>query len=172
MKKNWFVLLTAVLLLMTTVALADDGLGSLVAPNTAVSDIPAAAQADDAVLNAVKAELPDVTIDYVLQEYDDGRIEWEVVYRTPTGGLGSCTVRSSDYAVREIRTYDNVPADALTVEGALDVLRAEMGAITLIELDVDYDDGYLCYDGEVELDGKRYEFEITVSGRIIEWSRD
>jgi len=168
MMKKMFVLLTAILMLVSSAALADDGLGSLVAPNSSVSDIPA----DSAVVNAVKAELPDVTIDYILEEWDDGRTEWEVVYRTATGGLGSCTVRSGSYAVREIRTYEDVPAGTLSVEEALNVLRAEKGAFTLIELDVDYDDGFLCYDGEVELDGKRYEFEITVEGRIIEWSRD
>ena len=81
-------------------------------------------------------------------------------------------MRASDYAVREIRTYDNAPAGALGVEAALDVLRAAKGSFTVIELDLDYDDGHLCYDGEVELDGKYYEFEVTVEGRIIEWSRD
>ena len=168
MKKNWFIIITIVLVLAASVSLADDGLGSLIAPNTSVSDI----SADSAIINAVKAELPDVTIDYVLEERDDGRTEWEVVYRTPNGGLGSCSVRASDYAVREIRTYDNAPAGALGVEAALDVLRAAKGSFTVIELDLDYDDGHLCYDGEVELDGKYYEFEVTVEGRIIEWSRD
>lgn len=170
MTKKIFAILFAILM-MNTVALADDGLGSLIVPDSAVTDIPAA-PANDAVVNAVKAELPDVTIDYILEEWDDGRTEWEVVYRTANGGLGSCSVRSSDYAVREIRTYENPPAGALTVEEALDVLRGEKGTLTLVELDLDYDDGFLCYDGEVELDGKRYEFEITVEGRIIEWSRD
>lgn len=172
MMKKMFVLLTAILMLVSSAALADDGLGSLVDPNSSVTDIPAASQTNDAVVNAVKAALPDVTIDYICEEWDDGRTEWEVVYRTANGGLGSCTVRSSDYSVREIRSYDNIPAGTLTVEEALNVLGAEKGALTLIELDVDYDDGFLCYDGEAELDGKRYEFEITVDGRIIEWSRD
>ena len=168
MMKKMFVLLIALMMLISSAALADDGLGSLLVPGSSVSDIPA----DSAVVNAVKAELPDVTIDYILEERDDGRTEWEVIYRTPAGGLGSCTVKSSSYAIREIRSYDDIPAGSLGVEEALNVLREAKGGFTLVEIDLDYDDGHLCYDGEVELDGKYYEFEVTVEGRIIEWSRD
>ena len=170
MTKKIFAFLFAILM-MNSVALADDGLGSLVVPGSSVSDIPAS-PVNDAVVNAVKAALPDVTIDYICEEWDDGRTEWEVVYRTANGGLGSCNVRSSDYSVREIRSYDDIPAGALGAEEALNVLRQTKGDFTVVELDLDYDDGFLCYEGELEQDSKYYEFEITVEGRIIEWSRD
>lgn len=167
MMKKTFVLLFA-LLMLTTAALADDGLGVLTTPVPAPTENPAHAP----VIAAVMAELPDITIDFICEEMDDGRPEWEVIYRTAGGGLGSCSVKGSSYAVRENRVYENVPANVLTTEEALDVLRAEKGEFTLRELELDYDDGFLCYEGEVLVDGKEYDFEITVEGRIIEWSRD
>ena len=41
-----------------------------------------------------------------------------------------------------------------------------------VDLGLDRDDGSLRYEGEAELDGKRYEFEMRVTGEIVEWDRD
>lgn len=37
---------------------------------------------------------------------------------------------------------------------------------------LDRDDGRLVYEGEAELDGRFYDFEMTAEGKIIEWERD
>lgn len=161
-KKNWFWALVALCLLLASAALADDGLGVL------TDDV----QADPAVAAAVQAELPGAVIDHIYQATDDGRTEWDVIFRTADGGLGSCTVKSGSYAVRDIHTYYDLPAGMLDAEAALQVLRDLKGDFTVTELEVDYDEGYLCYEGEAELDGRWYEFEVTVEGRVIEWSRD
>lgn len=44
--------------------------------------------------------------------------------------------------------------------------------MTVMELELDWEDGELIYEGEAELNGKRYEFEISVNGEMLEWERD
>ena len=48
----------------------------------------------------------------------------------------------------------------------------EQGDLQIVDLELDRDNGRLRYEGEATLDGKRYEFEISVAGEIIEWERD
>ena len=42
-----------------------------------------------------------------------------------------------------------------------------------IELELDHDDGYLIYEGEIHYNHMEYEFEIDAStGNFIKWSED
>ena len=165
MKKTLFILLTAVLILTASFALADDGLGAL--PQTAPAAAePGQAQAEAAVLK----EFPNAVIHYSLHDYDDGRPEWNVFFTDGTF-IGECEVHAETFEIRKIRTYDR-PADALTADKAVEALIAQKGALTVTDLELDRDDGQLWYEGDVELNGRRYEFEMTAAGRIVEWERD
>ena len=73
--------------------------------------------------------------------------------------------------LRKVTLYEK-PDGALTAAEAMEKLAASKGAVTVIDLDLDRDDGRLRYEGEAELDGKRYEFEMSVTGELLEWERD
>ncbi|MBP3428286.1 MAG: hypothetical protein J6M47_08515 [Clostridia bacterium] len=119
---------------------------------------------------ALQAHTPGAQVDYAVRERDDGRYEWDLFF-TLGGQLGEAEIAESDYAVRRVRQVD-MPEGGLTASQAMAVLAQEKGDITIIDLELERDDGSLRYEGEAELDGKRYEFEISVTGKIVEWKRD
>jgi len=159
MKKKIFGILTAVLVILASVSLADDGLGLIAAP----------VLAPDEAQEAVRKVYPNAVIHYAVEERDDGRMEWNVFFTDGTM-LGQCEVDAQTWAVREKKTWQ-MPEGALTADQAVEKLAAEKGALTILELELDRDNGRLWYEGEAELDGKRYEFEMTVTGEIVEWER-
>ena len=166
MKKNLSIALVLVLMLTASFALADDGLGVLTAEPAA----PVVDPAQEKAIEAVLKEVPSAVINYVIYDADDRRPEWDVFF-TDGAYLGECEVDAESYEVRKVRSYE-AKADALTADKAVEALNAAKGPLTVIELDLDRDDGALWYEGEAELDGRRYEFEMSASGRIVEWERD
>ena len=119
---------------------------------------------------AVKVSMPEAVVDYAVRERDDGRYEWDIFF-TQDNQLGEVEVLESTNEIRKVTLYEK-PEGALTAGEAMALLAEKKGALTIIELELDRDDGRLRYEGEAELDGKRYEFEMTVTGEIIEWERD
>ena len=73
--------------------------------------------------------------------------------------------------IRKVTLFEK-PEGGLTAGEAMALLAEKKGAVTIMDLSLDLDDGRLRYEGEAELDGKRYEFEMRVTGEIIEWERD
>ena len=121
-------------------------------------------------LAAVKVSLPEAAVDYAVRERDDGRYEWDVFF-TQGNQLGEVEVLESTNEIRKVKLYEK-PAGALTAVEAVKKLEEKKGAVTVVDLDLERDDGRLVYEGEVQLDGKRYEFEMKVTGEVIEWERD
>ena len=121
-------------------------------------------------LNAFKVSMPDAVVDYTVRDRDDGRYEWDLFF-TQGSQLGVCEVLESTNEIRKVKLYEKTEG-ALTASEAMARLAEKKGAITVTELDLDRDDGRLVYEGEVQLDGKRYEFEMKITGEIIEWERD
>lgn len=120
---------------------------------------------------AAKTHLPQATIHYTNLDRDDRRFEWDVFF-SKDGALGVCEVDAETGKIIRTKEYTDVPAGALTADAAIEALRKAKGNITILDLDLDRDDGRLEYEGEAELDGRFYDFEMTVEGRIIEWERD
>lgn len=120
---------------------------------------------------AAKAHLPQATINYTILDRDDGRFEWEI-YFSAGGALGVCEVDAMTGAVIRTKEYTDAPANALTADAAIETLKKAKGNITVLDLDLGRDDGRLEYEGEAELDGRFYDFEMTVGGQIVEWERD
>ena len=166
MKKHFPILLILALLLSASFALADDGLGVL----TAAQPSAAPSAEETLAVEAVLKEIPSAVIHHVIYDTDDRRPEWDVFF-TDGPYIGECEVDAETYEVRKLRSYE-CKADALTADKAIEALNAAKGPLTVTELDLDRDDGELWYEGEALLDGRRYEFEMTVSGRIVEWERD
>ena len=124
-----------------------------------------------APLAALKVSLPDAEVNYAIKEREDGRYEWKIFF-TQNGSLGECKIWEDSNTIRKVEMYDRGTENALTADKAVARLIQEKGEMTIIELDLDWDDGALRYEGEAEMNGKRYEFEMTAEGRIIEWERD
>jgi len=156
MMKKMFVLLMALLLVLAA--------GNVLAeePNPQEPVKPIA---------ALKVSMPDAEVNYAIMEYDDGKNEWKLFF-TQKDALGVCKIWEDTNTIRKVELYDRGTENALTADQAVAKLKEEKGELTVVELDLDWDDGELRYEGEAEIDGKRYEFEMTAAGRIIEWERD
>jgi len=131
---------------------------------------PFAAQKESAIA-AVQAANPGAVIDYAVRERDDGRYEWNVFF-SQDGVLGEAKVLEEGFEVRRVELFSQSREDSLTASAAMEKLALEKGEMTIVDLDLDWDDGALRYEGEAEMNGKRYEFEMNADGRIIEWERD
>ena len=121
-------------------------------------------------LAAMKVSLPDAVVDYAVRERDDGRYEWDLFF-IQGSQIGICEVMESSNEIRKVTLYEK-PEGALLASEAMAQLTQKKGDVTIVDLELDRDDGRLCYEGEAELDGKRYEFEMSITGDIIEWERD
>lgn len=119
---------------------------------------------------ALQAQNPGAVVDYAVRERDDGRYEWDLFF-TLNGQIGECEVREEDFKVLRTVLYD-LPEGGLKASEAMDALARQKGDITIIDLELDREGGGIRYEGEASLNEKRYEFEIRVTGDIIEWERD
>lgn len=162
MKKMMLALMIALMALTSVSALAD---GYYLDRSSLPADSQQTAEA------AFRAKMPGAALNYTILDRDDGRFEWEIFF-SENGGLGVCEVDAETGEIFRTRTYSDVPAGALTADAAIEALRKAKGNITIVELELERDDGRLVYEGEAELDGRFYDFEMTAEGRIIEWERD
>ena len=121
-------------------------------------------------LAAFKVSMPDAVVDYAVRDRDDGRYEWDIFF-TQGNQLGVGEVLESNNEIRKVKLYEKTEG-ALLASEAMAKLAEKKGAITVVNLDLERDDGRLVYEGDVQLDGKRYEFEMKITGEIIEWDRD
>ena len=128
-----------------------------------------AAEKENAIA-AVKVSMPQAVVDYAVRERDDGRYEWDLFF-TQDNQIGEVEVLESTNEISKVTLYEK-PEGGLTAGEAMALLAEKKGAVTIIDLSLDRDDGRLRYEGEAELDGRRYEFEMTVTGEIVEWERD
>ena len=124
----------------------------------------------DGLAGKLRERHPDAVIQYAIEERDDGKMEWNVFFTTGTQ-FGMCEMDSRTLMLRDVKTYD-LPAGALTADKAIEALVAQKGELTLLSLELEYDDGRLLYQGEADWKGQRFEFEMTVDGRLVEWERD
>ena len=171
MKKRYWILnlmLIASLIFSVHASLADEPLATQ--PPFAVQVAPEYADELQQAIAALQANSPGAEVDYAVRERDDGRYEWKLFF-TLNGQLGQCEIREDGFAVRRISLYEK-PLDGLTAAEAMASLAREKGDVEIIELELDRDNGRIRYEGEASLGGKRYEFEISANGDIIEWERD
>jgi len=163
-KRNWLLSLAlmVVLLLPAQVVHAEEGVKVQVAPEYLAEYEQAAA--------AFLAHTPGAVIDYAVRERDDGRYEWDLFF-TLNGQTGECEVAGSPLKVRSVVLRD-MPENALTASQVMQKLAQEKGNVQILDLELDRDDGRLCYEGEALLENKRYEFTVSVFGDILEWKRD
>ena len=128
-----------------------------------------AAEKEKAIAS-VKVSLPEAVVDYAVRERDDGRYEWDL-FITQGNQIGEVKVHETTNEIRKVTLYEK-PEGALTASEAMALLAEKKGAVQIIDLELDRDDGSLRYEGEAQLDGKRYEFEMRATGELLEWERD
>ena len=116
------------------------------------------------------AHTPGAVIDYAVRERDDGRYEWDLFF-TCNGQLGVAEVIEFDFSVRRVKLYD-MSEETLSASQAVAMLAQQKGNVQIIDLELDWDDSRLQYEGEAMLNEKRYEFELSATGAIREWERD
>ena len=133
-----------------------------------VADPNAAAR--EKAIAALKVSMPEAEVNYALRERDDGRWEWRLFF-TQGASMGVCKVLEDSNAIRKVELYDKGEG-ALTADKAMEKLMSEKGASAIVELDLDREGGGLYYEGECEVGGRRYEFEMAADGSIVEWERD
>ena len=171
MKKRYWILtlvLMISLLLSAQSTLADEPLDS---PSTSsVQGAPEYAYDLQQAIAALQARTPGAVLDYAVRERDDGRYEWDLFF-TLNGQLGQCEIREDGFEVRRVTLYD-MPQGGLKASEAMAALARAKGDLQIIDLELDRDDGRIRYEGEASLSERRYEFEISINGDIIEWERD
>ncbi len=60
----------------------------------------------------------------------------------------------------------------ITLQGAVSALRLLRPEAVIYEIELDGDDGLIVYEGEAQLAGESYEFELDAhSGQLLEWAR-
>lgn len=119
---------------------------------------------------ALQANTPGAAVDFAVRERDDGRGEWDLFFML-NGQLGVGEVIETDYRVRRVQLYD-MPEGGMSTVQVVEALKKAKGELQIIDMELDRDGRRLGYEGEASLDGKRYEFKISVTGEIIEWERD
>lgn len=154
--------LVSILAMLVLLLAAEQVLGEAVAPFAAERA---------AAIAAVQTAVPDAVIDYAVRDRDDGRYEWNVFFRQ-SGVLGEAKVLEAGNEVRRVEMFNQSRETSLTASAAMEKLARAKGEMTVVDLELDWDDGRLAYEGEAEMNGKRYEFEITAEGVIVEWERD
>jgi len=169
-KRYWILTLMLMISLMlpAQASLADEPIDAPLLPVVQVD--PEYADEFQQALAALQTHTPDAVVDYAVRERDDGWYEWDLFF-TLNGQLGHCEVREDGFEVRRVMFYD-MPLDGLTAAEAMAALAQEKGDVIIIDLELDHDHGRIRYEGEAALGEKRYEFEMTIHGDIIEWERD
>lgn len=128
-----------------------------------------ASAAGDIALATLQDE-PGAYVAFTLLEKDDGLYRWKVFVRSGEDWL-VYERNALDGAAMETERYFG--AAVVTPEEAVEAIRAQKGDIVLTELDMTLDKGRLVYEGQAELGGVRYEFEVLAAdGSLLEWKKD
>lgn len=145
----------------------------------------------------------EVTNLHVSKDYDDGRTVYEVEfmndstkydyeilassgeiisfdqdmkYKNSQNGVNNKSGTSNKSGAANKSGTDNTQADTqISLEDAtqLALERVPGASEQNLKIELDYDDGYYKYEGEIIYDQKEYEFEIDAdTGTFLEWSEE
>ena len=171
-KRQWLLSLTlmAAMLLPMQAVQAEESVPAQEEESVQVQVAPEHLAEYEQAASAFLAHMPGAVIDYAVRERDDGRYEWDLFF-TLDGQLGECEIVGLAFDDRRVSLFD-MPENALNASQAMALLAQEKGNIQITELELDREKGQLCYEGEAQLENKRYEFAVSLDGKILEWKRD
>lgn len=171
MKTFFAMMLTLALLTIAGAAMAEEIAAekpTVSVPDTVVVEEFAAEK--QKAMDAVKASLPDAVVDYAVREKKKDGGEWNLFF-TWGDQIGMCKVSENTNEVHRVKLFKKEEG-MLTASEVIAKLEKKKGALTVMNMELENDDGRITYEGDVRLDGKRYEFEMRATGRIVEWERD
>lgn len=137
------------------------------------------AKAKEIALNDAGVNESDCSFMFVKGDYDDGIAVFEVEFMS-NGSEYDYKISKADGAIIskdfDIENYrPSGGSDIIDRDKAVSIALGRVQGATQsnIKIELDYDDGYPYYEGEIYYDGVEYEFEIDAySGNVIEWSID
>lgn len=79
--------------------------------------------------------------------------------------------------IKEAKSEDTSSAETSQIsrDEAVKIVLAKVSGATEqnLEMELEKDDGYWKYDGEIKYNGREYEFELSAeTGKILEWSNE
>lgn len=123
----------------------------------------------------------------VKRDRDDGRDIYEVEFYVDREeydydiDASTGTILSKDYDIDndfygiDSQTDAGQDTDLISQDDAVNIVlsRIQGASAEDVWMEMDRDDGRVCYEGEVYFDNKEYEFQIDAStGDVIEWSEE
>lgn len=118
---------------------------------------------------AVRLQYPEALI---LSGEDGPNGEKRILFITPELA-GYANVHGDIILSRGITFGIFIEGDILTEDGAREALVLQRREASIAEIELDWDDGALIYEGEACVDGVEYEFEMSAyTGKLLEWERD
>lgn len=146
-------------------------------------------EASSIALEAAGFAESDVTNLYVSRDFDDGRVVYEVQFwkdnteydyeiLASTGEIISydLDVKNNKNGQGNTQNTQNGQSNTeITLEEAKQLALDRVPGATEqnMKIELDYDDGYYKYEGEIIYDQKEYDFEIDANtGTFLEWSEE
>jgi len=122
-----------------------------------------------------KMYFENVKYEFEINAVDGTITEWEQDNKkTTTTTSGALDATSS--ATGTVKPVDNGTANTSTyigIEKVKEILLLRVPGATIAEIDLEYDDGKVKYEGEMYLNNLEYEFEINaVTGAVLDWESD
>lgn len=129
----------------------------------------------------------DVLAILVKRDFDDGRIVYDVDFYSQnqefdyeidaiTGAIISRDFEiENDFLYQSQIAGNGTAAGTISMEQATSIVLNRVSGATAqnVFMKLDYDDGYLKYEGEVYYNGIEYEFELNAqTGDVLEWSEE
>ena len=149
-------------------------------PSTSTSASITLEQAKAIALKDAGLTESQVTFVRAKQDYDDGRLEYEVEFYKDNVeydyeiDAATGKILSRDYDAEGYTAPQT--GSAMSMDSAKELVLAKVpGATTnnIVKFKLDYDDGRQLYEGEIFYNGLEYEFEMdAVTGTIYEWEVD
>lgn len=116
----------------------------------------------------VKRDYPECRILFFKEDSDGKRIGVAA-----DDFCGSIVVDADLIRLRELESGKIFQNGALTLDGALKILKLHRPDAEFRALELDDDDGFRAYEGEALVSGEIYEFKLDAStGKLLEWERD
>lgn len=116
----------------------------------------------------VKRDYPECRILFFKEDSDGKRIGVAA-----DDFCGSIVVDADLIRSRELESGKIFQNGALTLDGALKILKLHRPDAEFRALELDDDDGFRAYEGEALVSGEIYEFKLDAStGKLLEWERD
>ena len=115
--------------------------------------------------------LPDAAVDGVYHVKDDGRQRRVAFLRKGGDVYEVVTEADSAKVVRMTQVFG--AGEITSLPDAWRSVQDAKGAAAVIDVELEFDDGRLVYQGDASLNGRKFEFEILAeNGKLLQWEND